>query len=258
MSVDDRRKVVHQKGYCYNCLYASHTREWCRSRQTCDVCNKDHHTMLHVDKSIHKRRQQSESTAPSSGEHSRQKQRSQSTRNGRNRRTTAPRHNVQERLSSQTKTHVFMPTAIARVLSSGEPGKTRLLINSGVAQSVILNSFVRRLRLKTTKRDGKEFCTINLQSFHDNSAKVQITGLIREQFNSPLPASTDEKKLQEIYNHISDLADPHYYKPADIEIMVGSDQRNKIMKAGLIQTSSNKPIAESTIFGWMISGACHY
>lgn len=257
MSVDTRRKFVREKGYCYNCLYTSHTREWCRSRQTCNVCNKDHHTMLHVVKSGHEKQRQSKNNITQDNKNNRSRQQwSPSERNARRRKQTT--HNVQERLSVRSRTHVFMPTAKARVLSGGETGKTRLLINSGVAQTVILKKFVQRLCLKTTRKNGKEFCIINLQSFHDNSAKVQIAGIIREQFNTPLPASTDATKLKEIYSHIPDLADPHFHNPIDIEIMIGSDQRNKVMKAGLIQTSSTMPIAESTIFGWMISGACQY
>lgn len=55
-----------------------------------------------------------------------------------------------------------------------------------------------------------------------------------------------------------ELADPHFCKPTNIEIMIGNDQIPMILKAGLIQTSSNMPIAQSTVFGWTLSGACRY
>lgn len=299
MSVAERREAVKEKGYCFNCLCSSHTRNWCPSRKKCMVCNNNHHTMLHVDNhknqlnvysksqrgnpstscQTDRRRQRSNQQMPSSSTtrgtdtRSRQNFRNASpqperrpqpsqrpgkastcstTKHGR------PQSYVSERLSGRSRMHVFLPTALARVLTPRGPEKTRLVLNSGAAQTVLLKGLVERLKLQTTKTDNKEYCTINLQSYNDPSAKVQIIGVVRSQLNTALPEATTEKKLMNIYNHLADLADPHFFQPSNIEVMIANDQLPRILRAGLIQTSSTMPIAQSTVFGWTISGACQY
>lgn len=314
MTVQERRDVAKTKGYCFNCLCASHTRNWCPSRKTCMVCNNNHHTYLHVDD--HKRkastkpptvkrepsaepsptccqhhhRHHSPPTTSAAAERKRfdrfassrdEKTRhhshvresaasnptTASTRQTSQRRgsaassaTTAStrKSTVSERLSIRPRMHIFMPTALARVLTATGPENTRLILNSGAAHTIILKSLVEKLELQTTIKDGKEWCTLNLQSHHDLAAKIQITGMVRTQLNATLPAVTAEKKLEVVYNHLDDLADPHFFKPTNIEIMLGNDHICRILRAGLIQTSSTMHIAQSTLFGWTISGACHY
>ncbi|XP_075158042.1 uncharacterized protein LOC142231312 [Haematobia irritans] len=147
---------------------------------------------------------------------------------------------VHERLSQRIKTHIFMPTALARVLTSNGPEKARLLLNSAGVET------------------GKTYCTINLQSYHDPAAKVQVTGVVGSNLGTALPQSTAEKKLQKIYDHLTNLADPNFFKPNNVEICIANDQLSRIILPGLIQTSSTQPIAQSSIFGWIISGVCRY
>lgn len=289
MTVAERRNIVLQKSYCFNCLCLGHTSEWCRSRNRCEVCNRNHHTKLHQDDTRQRRNRQREQNrrsrsrsrtpvrprspilprspvlpvrqsppSPTGPLH-----RSRSVR--RRERSSRPSHSnvdrsrprsISERLSIRSTQHIFLPTALARVLAPGGTDSTRLLLNSGAAQTIILKSLVDRVNLHTTHKEGKEFCTMNLQSFNDKSVKVQITGLVRQHLNTPLPEKTTDKRLAEIYNHIPDLADPNFHSPVSVEILLANDQMSKILKAGLIQTSTNMPIAQSTVFGWTISGAC--
>ncbi|XP_075144755.1 uncharacterized protein LOC142219868 [Haematobia irritans] len=253
MDVLERRKHMKEHRFCFKCLCASHTREWCRSRKTCVVCNYNHHTMLHVD------------------DHMRRKGRSNKAHHDSarktNRKTPKATHTssvsrspplVRERLSQRPKRHIFLPTALARVLTSNGPVKARLMLNSAGLETWILKSLVQRLHLRTTRKNNTEFCTLNLQSYYDPTVKIQITGIVKNQFNMALPEATSDKKLQSVYNHLPNLADPHFFKPTDIELVVGNDQLSKILLAGLIQTSSSMPIAQSSVFGWIISGACSY
>ncbi|KAM7341709.1 uncharacterized protein ACRADG_000323 [Cochliomyia hominivorax] len=52
MSVQQRRTIVRQHKYCYNCLAHSHRVYRCKSRERCKICVDNHHTLLHynVDK----------------------------------------------------------------------------------------------------------------------------------------------------------------------------------------------------------------
>lgn len=274
MDITTRRQEVKNKRFCYRCLCSSHTREWCGSRMACLVCNKNHHTMLHLhdrqNKHKHSTDYRSQRETNNRVHRNYQKKKSNSQNSPPRYTTTAPRQHsdskcketsrplVRERLDLRSRKHVFLPTALARVLTNSGPEKARLMLNSAGLQTVILRSMVNRLNLRTTKKNGEVFCTVSLQSYQDSAAKIQISGIVKTNCNITLPESTSEKRLQSVYDHLTDLADPHFFKPTNIEIFIGNDQLSKILLAGLIQTSSSMPIAQSSIFGWIISGACLY
>lgn len=285
MTISERRETIKEKGFCFNCLCTAHTRNWCPSRHKCMVCQRQHHTLIHVDdtnptnqNNSNRRRQvtsvfHNRRSSTNSASESPDRRRSQSTSpdprpqstHRRNPATkcstsmrTRPQSNVSERLSHRSRTHVFLPTALARVLTPQGPEKTRLLLNSGGAQTLILRDLVDSLHLKTTKRKSNEYCTINLQSYHDPSAKIQVIGLVKSDISANTPTRTTELKLQSIYEHLPDLADPHFYNPVKVQIVLANDQLPRVLRAGLIQTSSGMPMAQSTIFGWVISGPCNY
>ncbi|XP_059226668.1 uncharacterized protein LOC131998398 [Stomoxys calcitrans] len=272
MFVAKRRDVIREKGFCYNCLGTAHTRNWCPSRSKCMVCQLNHHTMVHVDKSPNPKaasqpressntheyhRSRTSSHKPSSSRTKKQSNNRQRS-SPQNKRTSNHKPHFKERLSRRSRVHVFLPTALARVRTSEGPAKARLLLSSGEVQTVILQALVDRLNLQTIKRDSKTYCTLNLESYHDPMVKIQVTGLVHSRFHTTLPTTTTAAKLRTIYDTLHDLADPHFCNPSNVEILLANDNLPKILRAGMIQTSSNMPIAQSTIFGWIISGACHY
>ncbi|XP_075162319.1 uncharacterized protein LOC142234990 isoform X2 [Haematobia irritans] len=265
MSAAERRNIIREKGFCFNCLCTAHQRNFCPSRSKCLVCNKNHHTMVHVDNTQQQTSQNSSNVS-----------RSRSLRSARNltmsrrcnnnsirppRSSSVPHRRqkyLHERLSRRLSSHVFVPTALARVVTSKGPSKVRLLMSSGEAQTVVLKKCVTRLNLSTTIRDHKEYCTINLESYHDPQVKIQIIALVKPQFNTTLPKPTSEPSLRTIFDHITDLADPHFFNPTNIEIIIANDQLSVILRPGMIQTSSQMPILQSSIFGWTVSGSCRY
>ncbi|XP_073824797.1 uncharacterized protein [Musca autumnalis] len=177
MDVTRRRAEAQQKGFCFNCLCTAHTREWCPSRKTCLVCDLNHHTMLHIDakKSAYSSAKYSTSRRPSSpraspdtnrtkpqqsrsdrkkpnSKHSEQKPSTSSA-------TKRHRSNVSDRLSCRAKRHVFVPTALAKVVTVEGCDKIRLLMSSGTTQTLISTQLVQRIQLPTTQRAGKTFAT---------------------------------------------------------------------------------------------------
>ncbi|XP_075151112.1 uncharacterized protein LOC142225221 [Haematobia irritans] len=258
MDVQTRRKEVKEKRFCFKCLCSSHTRDWCPSRKTCMVCNYNHHTMLHIDdhkKTANHHHSQKTNSRRITTHRYKFCERRNTSAGGRKStlRSQSSRDRseplVHERLSQRSKVHVFLPTALVRVLTSQGPEKVRLMLNSAGVQTVILQSLVERFKIRTTMQNAREYCTVSLQSYHDPTVKTQITGVVKTHFNTPMPQVTLEKKLQSVYNHLPDLADPHFFRPSNVEISIANDQLPKIILAGLIQTSSNMPIAQSSIFG---------
>lgn len=271
-----RREAIKDKGFCFNCLCTAHTRNFCPSRNKCIVCDQNHHTLIHVDEATSSRTSNSSTAAnratgnrntkpahshrstPSTNRQSEITRRRVSNTSSATKGTNQPQSHLMDRLSRRAKTHVFLPTALARVLTAKGSEKTRLLFSSGEPSTMIHKKLVDRLQLRTIKNNDKEYCTLNLQSFHDLSAKIQVIGLVKAQFHTNLPKATTEIKLQSVYDHLTDLADPHFFQPKNVDIILGNDYIPKVLKAGIIQTTSTLPMAQSTIFGWVISGACQY
>ncbi|XP_037034254.1 uncharacterized protein LOC119073047 [Bradysia coprophila] len=58
------------------------------------------------------------------------------------------------------------------------------------------------------------------------------------------------------WKHIQDLplADPQYYIPAKIDLLLGSSVYGYLMLPGLVKSSPQEPVARNTEFGWIISG----
>ncbi|XP_044314742.1 trichohyalin-like [Drosophila rhopaloa] len=53
------------------------------------------------------------------------------------------------------------------------------------------------------------------------------------------------------------LADERFYLPATISIILGADMYPNVMRPGFLKLQDGLPVAQSTVFGWVVSGACH-
>lgn len=176
-SVAKRRNLVLNKGYCFNWLCVGHTSEWCRSRHTCEVCCRNHHTKLHMDahkQENHCRRSCNRSITPvrsigpltfmrrppQNAGRSDHRGRSKQHRNPSSHNNKSIAENSKT-LSGRSKQHIFLPTALARVLMPEGTDITRHLLNSSAAQTVILKSLIDKVNLRTTHKDGNEFCSTN-------------------------------------------------------------------------------------------------
>lgn len=56
LSPNERSKMIRSSGACINCLHPLHKRSECKSKHkhTCSKCQKNHHTLLHSEKSTKK------------------------------------------------------------------------------------------------------------------------------------------------------------------------------------------------------------
>lgn len=58
------------------------------------------------------------------------------------------------------------------------------------------------------------------------------------------------------WHHINSLqlADPHFVQPNHIDVLTGADVYADIILSGLIKGNPGEPIAQNTVFGWILSG----
>ena len=52
------------------------------------------------------------------------------------------------------------------------------------------------------------------------------------------------------------LADPQFYVAAPVNLVLGADVYSKIIRNGVAGGTFGKPLAQFTIFGYIISGSC--
>ncbi|XP_018371802.1 PREDICTED: uncharacterized protein LOC108766796 [Trachymyrmex cornetzi] len=59
-----------------------------------------------------------------------------------------------------------------------------------------------------------------------------------------------------LWTHLEDLplADPNFGKPGPIHIIIGADHYGQIIKPGIKKGEASSPIAQLTLFGWVVSG----
>lgn len=94
---------------------------------------------------------------------------------------------------------------------------------------------------------------INLGSLHDLSVTCTIHAFILTRLTGEVPSFTiNEDEIPLIKN--LQLADPNFGSPGSIDIIIGSDAFNKIICPDMIPATLTTPLAQLTIFGWVLSG----
>lgn len=94
--------------------------------------------------------------------------------------------------------------------------------------------------------------TVTLRSTHRNIQLVLDAHVLR-QLTSILPSLTCDEKNWSQFNKLC-LADAQFGQPRSIDIIIGADHYGLIIKPNLIKGAPDEPIAQLSIFGWLIHG----
>ncbi|XP_014204706.1 uncharacterized protein LOC106636723 [Copidosoma floridanum] len=185
---------------------------------------------------------------------------------------THPRVNIKSNStritsSNQKSSHssILLPTAVAQVRAPAAHYHLRLLIDQGSELSYISEDAVKRLQLTRTKSNicilgiggnvvSKALGKVEIRLFSlysDSSVDVVLHVLPR--VTAPLP-SFQCKTRSWLHMEFLELADPHFYLPQDIDLLLGTDFYSAIITSDLLRGSLSEPIAQRTLFGWIFSG----
>lgn len=239
MSVSERHQTVRKLGLCINCFSNKHLIKDCTASK-CKICQCKHNTLLHFERSNAEKAEKGKQPEP-------QPQTPSTT------------------LAASTCNQVLLSTAIVTVRDThGNPHPCRILLDSGSQSNFITAKMADQLQLKTSTSNipivgigqyqsnitKSVECTIH--SRH-NSYKATIKCLILPSITHKLPTLPIDIRDWKIPNNIT-LADPSFFEPSTIDMLVGAEYFFKILSVGQFKPHKSGPIFQKTSLGWIASG----
>jgi len=252
LSIQGRSKYVNKAQLCTNCLSANKKGE-CPTKATCKKCGKPHHTSLHFER-------KTPSTSEASG--SSQQSSSGSTGQSKQEEPVIKVSSIYTNSSSKD-TVVLLATLLVDVHDkSGQKQQCRIFLDSGSEANFISEAAVDRLGLHRY-----EACA-NVGGFGGVAAgtatgfvsfkalskacnfQYQMEAFVFGTLAEPMPRF----KCQATYRHIQglSLADPTFYEPSHVDILMGTVSAAQILIPGLRLGS---PLALNSKFGWILLGS---
>ena len=252
LSHADKLMLVKTNSLCINCLRPGHFTRNCKSTHKCCVCNKSHHTLLHVkpDKSI-------------SGNSANNVHDSTPVET-----ISVPTHAIQcATMGSQS--NVLLMTCVVTVKSpSGLTMEARALLDSGSSASFISERVAQSLSLERCKHrlcisgvacissNSSTHSTTNFRvcSSHKPSREFDVTAIIVPRVTCNLPLRSICSTVD--WNHLTGirLADPNFATSGRIDLLLGVEIFTQVMRNGRRVGSPGIPDAFETHFGWVLAG----
>ena len=92
-----------------------------------------------------------------------------------------------------------------------------------------------------------------VSSIGDNASSVSVSAAVLPKLTSLLPK---QPLIRCDWPHLDGLtlADPNYHQPAGIDCILGAEIYPAILRAGVRIGSAEAPVAQETIFGWILTG----
>ena len=215
---------------CSNCLGPGHTTVECRSLYRCRECRQKHHSSIHQPQS-------------------------------------PPVNSIS---SSQQVPDALLTTAEVLLHGpNGEALQARALIDSGAGLSLITNRVAQQLnlplepaRLQLTVAQGKvtkplkHVTNLQISPLHDRTLKMPCLPAVADTVTATIPSQPISSVTDMPHLLGLQLADTTYNVPGTIDILLGADMASLIISPNDLprRGSTTEPIAQSTIFGWTLSG----
>lgn len=231
----DRRHFVEGNQLCANCL-GRHKIADCPSKRLCSVCSEKHHTSLH--NAFRKIPLETDVA-----------------------KTSLVAHGIARRCST-----VLLATA--RILVTDRFGnlqEARALIDQGSEATIISEKLVQRLRLPRLhtsvaifgvggQQTGVAKGRVNLRVWSRSGTDSASTSALILPRLTGYTSSAVEASFEWPHVRGLDLADPDFAATDPIDVLLEADVYASILRDGLRRGSEFQPVAQNTIFGWILSG----
>ncbi|XP_063629971.1 uncharacterized protein LOC134801361 [Cydia splendana] len=164
---------------------------------------------------------------------------------------------------------VMMSTAVILVKNekTNAMHEARCYLDCGSQSNFISEALVEKLGMqgedinvnitgiKDISFDVKKHCAVTIQPRNRsvNGPCARVDAYILSQIMKPLPSEEVDISDIDIPQNIT-LADPGWYKPAEIDILIGGAIFWDLIRNGQIELGRNKPKLQNSIFGWLVVG----
>ncbi|XP_053617910.1 uncharacterized protein LOC128679591 [Plodia interpunctella] len=236
-SVQEKFNDVKKFKLCSNCLRQGHPLNECRMGP-CRECKKRHNTLLH-DPTM------TANKAPNSIE-----------------------SNITVNCSTDNEQQVLLSTALIEICNpvTKATTKVRALLDSGSQSSFISSSLKNKLTLNSSHLDNlrvigignsncntvTESCIIQINALN-TPFSVKLSCLVLNELTSEIPKTRIDIKSLKLPSSII-LADPTFYQPSKVDVLIGADLFWDIIGAEQRNLGPNLPKLHDSKFGWLISG----
>ncbi|KAJ8977461.1 hypothetical protein NQ317_000038 [Molorchus minor] len=163
-------------------------------------------------------------------------------------------------------THILLATAIVLVsTSNGKKVTARALLDSA-SQTTFINAklfkklghpgFKQKIQIggiTNTTTEADQYVRVNIESKNRQGFNINATCVVLEKITCPLPQVVVDTTKFEIPLHI-DLADPNYYLPSQIDMLIGADLYFNLLQPGLINLGIGLPVLQNSCLGYLIGG----
>lgn len=265
LNTSQRTEKVKTSRLCFNCLRKGHSARECGSDKSCAQCRKRHNTLLHFENSLSSNSSsQLVESLPEESINEELKPEAASTTDSEER---ASGSTVTSCTCNQksSESQVFLMTAVVQVMdNSGGTHRCRILLDCASQVNTIRAELASKLGLPTKPVstvvigvNGKRShitheVSVSLKSLYDGfQAKVEC--LVMDQVTSSLPTLSDDIDSWELPSGIQ-LADPTFYVPGEVDILLGAKHFWSAMKSGKRKLGVGFPELRETHFGWVVVG----
>ncbi len=254
-----RLELIQQNQRCANCFAASHSTKQCTSSHLCKVCNRKHHTLLHLTDNQSPPAKQQPTPTPQAPP--------AETSQPENLSSTASVHVIHK--SEKNSKVVLLPTAVVRVLSKKFAQPARALLDSCSQVTMISEEYVKRNHIPVKPTNDNyvrgiasqslslnHSTSISILSRYDQSEMIIDACIVPQSALSyTVPGlQISKNSIQQFRNF--DLADPAYYvspiEQPKIDMLIGADYFEDCFLDE--RTTIDTLTLRSSKFGWVISG----
>ncbi|XP_041786563.1 uncharacterized protein LOC121601828 [Anopheles merus] len=232
MQVAQREEVITSNKLCRNCFRVGHIALRCSSKFKCHKCHQRHHTLLHVDQIVQ---------------------------------NPSPDNIVVATTAASGSTIVLLQTALVQVVDdNGRTFDARAFLDSGSMSNFISTALANRLTNRKCSA-SVSILGIGQRENHIHEAVDVIVASKTQRFSTKLnflvldsptaqlptmEVNTNEWKIEGLV-----LADPFFYKPGQIDLVIGGEAFWAIHMNERIGVGSDKPVFVNTKFGWTVAGS---
>uniref|UniRef100_A0A1B0DAL2 Uncharacterized protein n=1 Tax=Phlebotomus papatasi TaxID=29031 RepID=A0A1B0DAL2_PHLPP len=258
LSVSQRKQLVDKNKICLNCL-GHDKKQKCSSKNTCRECQRKHHTLLHFPRAASENTHEDARSVPVQ---STVLQAAQSDVSQVRESSSGEDVTSLTIIREQTVLLATCPESPSTQISAGH--MLRALVDPGSQVSLITESAAQLLRLKkfkvntavkgiggTTAAQCRHQAHMVIAPRFSSEFRLSVRALVNARLTNSLPDKERKPFTDDELSNII-LADPEYYHPGPIDMILGADVYIEVVRNNIKKSKNGRVFAQNTHLGWIL------